>query len=69
MSAGVGEDCTGTWELTMTLPGQPKMEMRGIPLAHPEFRTLQWLGFSSTADHATAFYLDNIELSTTQPDP
>lgn len=69
MSANVGEDCTGTWELTMKLPGQAKMEMRGIPFAHPEFRTLQWLGFSSTANHTTAFYLDNIELSTTQPDP
>jgi uncharacterized protein (DUF1501 family) len=25
----------------------------------------RWLGFSSTAEHKTAFYLDNIELTNT----
>ncbi len=68
MSAALGGDSTGTWSLALTVAGRPPLKLDSLPFVHKDFGSLTWLGFCSTADHATAFYLDNIELTTTGPD-
>lgn len=63
MAAGLGGQSTGTWDLAVMLPGEPPRQFKGLKNGSADFRTLQWLGFSSTATAATVFYLDNIELT------
>ena len=67
--AALGDDSAGAWDLALSLPGQATRKLQKLPNNHKEFRKLDWLGFCSTADHATAFHLDNIELSTTRSEP
>ena len=59
--AGLGEKSTGTWEVTVTLAGERGTRFEGLA-AHPEWKTLTWMGWSSNATETTVFYLDNIEL-------
>ena len=63
MSAGLGPDSTGDWSLTVEVAGQPAKQWRRLPFGHKDFKELHWLGFCSTANHKTAVYLDNIELT------
>ncbi len=63
MEAGVGTDADGTWNLIVTLPGQPPRRFPRLPFAHSGFRTLTWIGFSSIADGPTSFYLDDLRLN------
>ena len=65
VKAGMGPQSTGTWDLSVTAPGQPAKVFEKLPNGSPDWKSLQWLGFSSTANAATVFYLDNVELSTT----
>jgi hypothetical protein len=63
ITAGLGPESTGTWELKVTLPGQTVREFKDLKNVHPQWRKLDWLGFCSTAQEKTVFYLDNLELS------
>ena len=65
MTAGLGADSTGTWDLCVTLPGKPPVRLEKLTHPHGEFKELHWLGFCSTADHKTVLYLDNVELTNT----
>ena len=60
--AGLGAQSTGTWELRVTLPGQPAQIFSGLKHRSADWKSLLWLGFSSNADAHTASYLDNLEL-------
>ncbi|NUP99668.1 MAG: right-handed parallel beta-helix repeat-containing protein, partial [Armatimonadetes bacterium] len=62
MSAGLGPQSSGTWSLSVTLPGQAPQRFEGLPNGSPEWRSLNWLGFSSTAITERVFYLDNLAL-------
>ena len=62
IDCGLGKDSTGTYRLSVTLPDGTEEVFEDVPLASPEFRRLQWLGFVSLADGESALYLDNIEL-------
>lgn len=61
--AKVGSDADGKWTLTITLPGQAPKEFSGLQVGNPEFRNLNWLGWSSMAQEKTVFYLDNIKIT------
>lgn len=63
VQAGLGEDSTGTWDLTVTLPGQEPQLFNGLRNVHPEWKSLTWMGYSSTATQECTWYLDNIELT------
>jgi len=63
IAAGLGPQSTGTWDLAVTLPGQPPKTFKGLANGKPDWKKLDWLGFSSSATHATVFYLDNLELT------
>jgi len=58
----LGRKTPGTYELTVTLPGQPPRRSEGIPLGSARFRKLRWLGFISLATEKATFYLDNVRL-------
>jgi len=62
VAAGVGEQVTGTWDLTVTLPHQEPQRFEGLQNGSPDFQILTWLGFSSNATEKTVFYLDNLQL-------
>jgi hypothetical protein len=63
VAAGLGPDSTGTWNLTVTLPGQPPKAFSNLPNGSPEWKKIDWLGFCSLANEATTYYLDNLELT------
>jgi hypothetical protein len=62
VSAGIGPDQNGVWELTVKVAGQPERKFARLPLASQDFHTLTWCGFSSMATERTVFYLDDIVL-------
>jgi hypothetical protein len=63
IAAGLGPQSTGTWDLAVTLPGQPPKRFDKLPNASPQWKKLDWLGFCSLAREKTVFYLDNVTLS------
>jgi hypothetical protein len=62
VQAGLGARSSGTWDLTVTLPGKPAQKFTGLT-CNKDWKTLQWLGFSSCATEKTVYYLDNIEIT------
>ena len=66
ITAGLGAKANGTWDLTVTVPGQPPKSLKGLKVNSPAWKALNWLGFCSMAKDKTVFYLDNLEL-TNQP--
>jgi hypothetical protein len=62
IEAGVGPDSTGTWSLTVTVPGQSPRVFKDLAYANPRFKTLTWAGFMSNANAVTSYYLDNFTL-------
>ena len=62
-SAGLGPNSTGTWELRLAVPGQQPRVFAGLPNGNPQWRKLDWLGFSSSATEKVVFYLDNLQIS------
>ena len=63
ISAGLGAQSTGTWDLIVTLPGESPRRFAGLKNGSPDWKTLHWFGFCSTADAKTVFYLDNLMLT------
>jgi hypothetical protein len=63
VAAGVGDRATGTWDLTLTLPGQEPKRFEGLRHGSPEFERFTWLGFISNANAKTVFYVDNLDLT------
>lgn len=61
--AGLGQKSTGTWDLTVTLPNSAPQRFPGLKNGSADWKTLTWLGFSSTATDKVVFYLDNLDLS------
>jgi hypothetical protein len=62
ITAGIGPQSTGTWDLAVTLPGQPPQRFTKLP-CHPQWRQLEWLGFVSNADATAIYHLDNLTLA------
>jgi hypothetical protein len=62
LSAGIGPQSTGTWDLTVVLPGQAAQVFKRLPNGSPDWKKLDWLGFCSLATAKTVFYLDNLHL-------
>ncbi|RYX85900.1 right-handed parallel beta-helix repeat-containing protein [bacterium] len=65
ISASLGANSTGQWDLTVTLPNTAPQRFTNLKNGSPDWKTLEWLGFVSTASEKTTFYLDNIKLSNT----
>jgi len=52
-----------TWDMTVTLPGQPPRKFKELKNANAKFDQLTWVGFTSNATKKTVFYLDNLKLT------
>ena len=61
--AGLGDQSTGTWDLTVTPAGEQPRRFEGLRNGHQDWKTLTWLGFSSVATDRAVYYLDNLELT------
>ena len=58
----LGREATGTYDLTLTLPGDPPQAFKQLPCGSDQFKRLDWLGFVSLAQDKAVFYLDNVKL-------
>ena len=58
----LGAKSTATYDLTVGLPDAAPRVYRGLP-CDPQFRKLDWYGFTANANHAGTFYVDNIHLA------
>jgi hypothetical protein len=56
----LGKSATGTFELTVTLPGQKPQRFEKLPCGSKEFSRLEWLGFMSNANRSAVAQLDNL---------
>ncbi|HSH94485.1 MAG TPA: right-handed parallel beta-helix repeat-containing protein [Roseimicrobium sp.] len=65
IKSGLGSDSTGTWDLKVTsLDGTfAAKEFKALKNVNPDWKELDWLGFTSNAATATVIYLDNLELT------
>jgi hypothetical protein len=59
--AGLGAQSSGTWDMTVQVPGEPPHQFTGLP-SQPGWKTLDWLGFISNANGPSVFYLDNVRI-------
>ncbi|MCX6168359.1 MAG: right-handed parallel beta-helix repeat-containing protein [Ignavibacteriales bacterium] len=66
MSANIGKSFQGNWDLIIVLPGNDKKVFKNILCQNKNFSDLTWLGFGSTAEYKTVFYIDNLKLSATE---
>ena len=62
ITAGLGIQQAGTWNLTVTLPDQPPQRFEDLALGSPDWRRLTWVGFISNANAKSEFYVDNLQL-------
>jgi hypothetical protein len=63
---GLGKQATGTYDLSVTVPGEPPKRFEKLP-CDPACRQLEWLGFVSNATDYAVFYLDNMKLRLKKP--
>ena len=61
IECGLGKDSTGTYALTVTVPGGEETRWDSLPLGEG-FKRLRWLGFISLAEGEAVFYIDNVML-------
>jgi len=58
---GVGTEATGTYDLDVTVEGEPVRRWNSVK-CDPEFRGLDWFGFTSNSELHSVFYLDDVSL-------
>jgi hypothetical protein len=56
-------DNAGAWDLVVTLPDAEPRHFKNLPVLHPEWRTLDWMGFVSQADTESVVWIDDLELT------
>ncbi len=66
ITAGLGIQQAGTWNLTVTLPDQPPQRFENLAVGSPDWQRLTWVGFISNANAKTEFYVDNLQLSSSR---
>jgi len=66
LSAELGSDAPKTWTLRVTPRGGATQQIKGLPFRSPKFDGLAWLGFISNADEATEFYVDELDVRSTE---
>jgi hypothetical protein len=62
ISAGLGPQSTGFWDLKVTPASGPTRTFR-FPLRSANWKSLNWLGFVADDNKRVAFFLDDLELS------
>jgi hypothetical protein len=67
VTATIGAATTGTWTLKVTPSGGATRAFTDLPFRSKELRTVNWIGFISNANEPSAFFLDQLSLTTTDP--
>jgi len=67
VSATLGAAATGTWTLKVTPAGGATKTFSDLRFRSKELRTVDWIGFISNAQEPTAFFLDQLSVTTTDP--
>jgi hypothetical protein len=67
VTATIGAATTGTWTLKVTPTGGATKAFTNLPFRSKELRTVNWIGFISNANEPSAFFLDQLSLTTTDP--
>ncbi len=62
IEAGFGDSRTGTWNLTVTIPGQQPQRFSDLQFGSPDIQRITWVGFISNATTNTTYYVDNLSL-------
>jgi hypothetical protein len=62
IQAPLGKTAVRVFQLTLTPEGEERKVFSELRMSGREFSELHWLGFSSTAEADTAFYLDNLRI-------
>lgn len=58
----LGAKATGTYAVTVTLPGQPPRQFADLR-SQPGFKAMDWIGFVTVGKEATVYYVDNLKMS------
>ena len=58
--AGVGSKLTGTWDLTVTPPGQEPRRFEKLKHQSGKWKSLEFMHFDSPATDTAVFYIDNL---------
>ncbi len=67
VTATLGQEATGTWSLKVTPAGGETKTFRDLPFRSKDFRRADWMGFISNANEPSVFFLDQLSLTTTDP--
>jgi hypothetical protein len=67
VSATIGAESAGTWTLKVTPTGGATKTFTHLPFRSQALRTVNWIGFISNANEPSAFFLDQLSLTTTDP--
>lgn len=62
ITATLGGEGTGTFDLTVAGPGRRQLSFPNLPWSGDNFRALHWLGFISEATVATTSHVDELSL-------
>lgn len=65
--ATLGQESKGTWTLKVTPAGGEAKTFGNLPFRHKDFRRVDWIGFISNANEPSVFFLDQLSLTTTDP--
>jgi hypothetical protein len=57
----------GTWSLKVTPAGGETKTFGNLPFRSKDFRRADWIGFISNANEPSVFFLDQLTLTTTDP--
>ena len=66
--AAIGAGSPAQWTLRVTPAGGATREFTKLPFRSAGMPTLDWVGFISAANEKTEFYLDNLAITTSEPD-
>ncbi|MGA2496339.1 MAG: right-handed parallel beta-helix repeat-containing protein [Tepidisphaeraceae bacterium] len=62
IEAAVGKNAPRTFKITITPVGGQPQTHGDLPIGGADFHELHWLGFSSTAEADTAYFIDNLAI-------
>ncbi len=65
VTAKLGPDSDGTWDCSVTLPGQEAQRFTKLKFDKPDMREMKWLGFSSPGKAVAKCWIDEIEIENT----
>lgn len=60
MVGQLGKGNRPVWTLTVTVPGQPPVELKDLVYLAEDFTELNWVGFCSIATEGVSFYVDDL---------